>query len=427
MKSVFKLIKVSGNDILLIVSAFLAYTGMYAVRKSFLAAHYSDVVYTSAIGFKTILVISQLVGYMLSKFIGIKVVAETKPENRVWALLGLVSFGLLMLLLFAYVPVYIKPWVLFLNGLPLGIVFGLLLSYLEGRRNTELLVVGLTATFIFSTGFIKTTGVWLMSTFLVDEYLMPFVVGVIFFPLFVASVILINKSKPPNEEDQQLRTKREPMNAESRRNFLQTHGVAFFGLVLIYVLLSVLRDFRDSFIVEFWADMGESGRDSLLTMTEVPIAIVVLVICGLGVLIVNNRVALIIGMLLTIISACFMFLVSYLFAYGMVSPLWWTVLSGGAIYLPYVLFHCLVFERFIAFLRFKGTVGYLFYIGDALGYLGSLFVLLFKELLRIKYSFVDFFLGLNVWGGLAILGVSVLAAILLQKKKHLFYIPKVAA
>ena len=176
-------ISITKNDLLLIIAAFVSYTGMYAVRKSFLAAQFSgETLY--GYDYKTVLVLSQVVGYMLSKFIGIKLVSESKGRHSEWLLLGLVLLGLLCLFLFVALPHVLRPIAMFVNGLCLGMIFGLVLSYLEGRRNTELLVAGLSTTFIFSTGFIKSIGVWLIQSMNVSEIWMPFVTGLLFFPFF---------------------------------------------------------------------------------------------------------------------------------------------------------------------------------------------------------------------------------------------------
>ena len=50
---------------------------------------------------------------------------------------------------------------MFINGLPLGMVFGLVMAYLEGRRQTEMLAAVLCASFIVSSGFVKSVGKWL--------------------------------------------------------------------------------------------------------------------------------------------------------------------------------------------------------------------------------------------------------------------------
>ena len=54
---------------------------MYAFRKPFTAAKYEDMVWLG-IGFKTILIASQVTGYTLSKFIGIKLISEMPAEKR---------------------------------------------------------------------------------------------------------------------------------------------------------------------------------------------------------------------------------------------------------------------------------------------------------------------------------------------------------
>lgn len=398
------------------LAAFLCYTGMYAVRKSFLAGQYTGTEW-AGLHFKTILVISQVIGYMLSKFIGIKVISELNHEQRTRYLIGMVGFGLLMLLAFAVVPPDLKPIALFLNGLPLGMVFGVVLSYLEGRRNTELLVAALSATFIFSTGFVKTTGVWLLQDFGVGEYMMPFLTGLLFFPIFLLAVWMLRQSKPPGPADVEHRTERLPMNARQRTAFLKKHGWGFAGMVIVYIFLTVIRDFRDNFIVEFWAELGYSQQPELITLTEIPVAVVVLIIAAAGVLIQSNRRAFNSGMLLTMFCALLILVVTVLFSRALLSPVIWMVGTGIGVYLPYILFHCLLFERLIALLRFKGNIGFLFYVADALGYAGSVGVMLFKELGNFQTTWVNFFIQLNIYAALGILGVSVLALFVISRSR----------
>src|SRR5262249_39450529 len=116
-----------------VVAAFGTYFCMYAFRKPFTAASYPDPV-VAGIDFKVILVTAQVAGYMLSKFLGIKVVAEMPPARRARYILLLIGLAEAALLLFGLVP---PPWsalCLLLNGLPLGMVFGLVLGFLEGRK-----------------------------------------------------------------------------------------------------------------------------------------------------------------------------------------------------------------------------------------------------------------------------------------------------
>ncbi|SFT36642.1 hypothetical protein SAMN04489724_0429 [Algoriphagus locisalis] len=408
------------STVLLMVGAFLCYTGMYAVRKAFLAGQYLDLEFFG-LDFKTVLVISQVMGYMFSKFVGIKLVSEMTSAKRATYLVGLVGFGLLMLLAFALLPTDFKPIALFLNGMPLGMVFGLVFSYLEGRKNTELLAAALSATFIFSTGFVKTVGVWLMQDFGVGEYIMPFLTGLLFFPLFLVAVRMLSVSQQRSEEDLTLRSERLPMNARQRWDFLRKHGLVFGGLVVVYVLLTIVRDFRDNFMVEFWAELGMQGSPELITYTEIPVAVLVLVLAAFGVLIRDNRKAFNYGIYLSMVCCIGIVVLTWFFERGMVSPVWWMVINGVGLYLPYILFHCLIFERFVALLRFSGNVGFLFYTADALGYTGSVGVMLFKEFSTTQVTWVNFLGDLNQIAGVIMTAVCIITLFLLQfksKKQH---------
>ncbi len=95
---------------------------------------------------------AQVFGYMLSKFLGIRVISEIHPHRRAIWVFWLVLMAEGALILFGLVP---RPWNLvciFLNGLPLGMVFGMVMGLLEGRRMTEALTAGLCASFILADG-----------------------------------------------------------------------------------------------------------------------------------------------------------------------------------------------------------------------------------------------------------------------------------
>ncbi|WP_417369886.1 DUF5690 family protein [Flavobacterium beibuense] len=404
------------STVWIMLSAFLCYTGMYAVRKSFLAGQYQDLDFGYGLDAKTILVISQVMGYMLSKFLGIKLISEMPKHKRANWLIGFVLFGLSMLGLFSILPNGLKPLALFLNGLPLGMVFGVVISYIEGRRNSEMLAAALSATFIFSTGLVKTVGVVLMQDYSISEYNMPFFTGLFFMPLFIIAVWMLKRAKDPCSMDVEERSERVPMYARERKDFLKQNGWGYFGLVAIYILLTVVRDFRDNFIVEFWAEQGYSQAPQVITLTEIPVAVIVLVITAMGILIRNNSKAFNTGMWLTISGAVVILVSTMLFEKGYLSPVFWTIISGIGIYLPYILFHCLLFERLIALLSYRGNVGFLFYLADALGYLGSVVVLILKEVTGFKQSWVAFFTGLNIKTAVLVLIISLLTMLYFNRK-----------
>jgi hypothetical protein len=145
-----------------ILAAFGTYFCMYGFRKPYTAADF-DGYLLWGIGYKTVLVSSQIIGYALSKFIGIKVISELGNQNRTKILIGFILFAQLMLVGFGLVPPSFGIIFLFLNGLPLGMVYGIVQSYLEGRKMTEALIAGLCISFILADGFTKTVGSYLLQ------------------------------------------------------------------------------------------------------------------------------------------------------------------------------------------------------------------------------------------------------------------------
>src|SRR6187402_336490 len=85
------------------LSAFCLYTCVYAFRKTFSAATFDDLVF-AGISYKGWLVVAQVTGYGLSKFIGIKVISELKAHSRSMGILLMVSIAGVSWLLFALVP-----------------------------------------------------------------------------------------------------------------------------------------------------------------------------------------------------------------------------------------------------------------------------------------------------------------------------------
>src|SRR5215203_664366 len=84
------------------IAAFGAYACMYGFRKPFTAASYTGAEWGA--GFKAWLVTSQVLGYTVSKFIGIRVIAEMRPERRAGLILMLVVIAQIALVLFGIVP-----------------------------------------------------------------------------------------------------------------------------------------------------------------------------------------------------------------------------------------------------------------------------------------------------------------------------------
>jgi len=374
------------------VMAFCCYTCVYAFRKTFSVATFEGLAY-AGISYKVWLVTFQVVGYACSKFAGIKIISELKSASRAMGILLMVSIAGVSWLLFASVPAPYNIIFLFTNGFPLGLVWGMVFGYLEGRRFTEVLGAGLSVSFIFSAGFAKSIGGFIMRDWGVSESWMPFVTCCLFLAPLLILLFLLDKLPPPSAEDEKLRTRRQPMNAGERTRFIITFwpGIALF--TLSYMLLTTFRDFRDNFSAEVWQALGRGNSPEIFTTTEVPVSIIVLVVMGSIMVIKNNALALMVNHVIILVGMILIGIATMLFQQQLISPTLWMILIGLGLYLGYVPFNSIFFDRMLAAFQYVGTVGFIMYVADAFGYLGSVSVLFFKEFGYAKLSWLDFFIS----------------------------------
>jgi hypothetical protein len=82
---------------------------------------------------------------------------------------------------------------------------------------------------------------------------------------------------------------------------------------------------------------------------------------------------------------------SLLFVNGQLDGGIWMQAVGLGLYMAYIPFNAIFFERMIAAFRLKGNVGFLIYITDAFGYLGSVMVMLFKESMDMDVKWTIFY------------------------------------
>ncbi|MFZ4772270.1 MAG: DUF5690 family protein, partial [Ferruginibacter sp.] len=276
-------------------------------------------------------------------------------------------------------------------------------------------------------GVVKACGRFLIDNFHVHEMWMPFIVGLAFIPLLFLGIYMLHKLPPPDNQDIELRTERIPMNDKQRWQFFLRFAPGIVLAVLIYVGLTIFRDLRDNFAVEFWTGFGLSNTPQMLILSEVPIALSVLIIIALMILIRNNQLAFFSTFIIIFISGIILLLATLLFMAEKIDPIKWMIIAGFAMYLPYLIYHTVFFERWIAHFRFKSNIGFLMYVSDAFGYLGSTAILLFKNFSHSKVSWVDFFKISALSIALLLIVVSFFAFLYFRSfekaKQDLVYVP----
>ena len=340
---------------------------------------------------------------MFSKFYGIKFIAELRRLGRGKLILLLVGISWLAWLLFALIPPPYNFWTLFFNGFPLGLLWGVVFSYVEGRRTTDFISAALAVSFIFGSGVCKSTASWVMQAWKVSEYWMPFVVGLIFFLPLLVFVYAMEKIPPPDEKDVQLRTIRIPMDTAKRKLFLRSFLPGLIALIVIYILVTILREVRDNYMADMWRESGELFQSAVFVQSETIISLILLVIIGSMIMLRNNFSVLMITHGIMILGFVVAAVATMLFGNGSISMFSWTTSVGLGLYMVYIPYNSLLFDRLIAAFRFAGTVGFLIYIADSFGYLGSVAVLISKSIFRLEMHWLHFYQNLVLL--MAIVGV----------------------
>ena len=395
--------------------AFGAYFAMYAFRKPFTVASFAQSGHYW-IQYKIALVITQVLGYALAKVAGVKFVSETPPERRALYILLLIGAGELALVGFALVP---PPWnigFMLVNGLSLGMIWGLVFGFLEGRRESEVLGAILCTSFIVSSGVVKSAGKSVMLAGWANEYWMPAVTGLLFAPLLVICVLGLVAMPPPSEADKQLRVARTPMDGAARRSMFRAYAPGLSALIVAFIGLTLLRDFRDNFAAEIWTGLGMGGNAEIFALSELPVAVIVLATLSLLMFIRDNRRAFMANLLLVAVGFCLAGAASVLFQAHLIGPVTWMITLGAGLYLSYTPFNAILFDRFIAASGRAGTAGFLMYLADSFGYAGSVLLLVVRNFMDLSLSWVDFLILLSYAVAVVGLALVILAAIYFRRR-----------
>lgn len=372
------------------VVSFLTYASVYAYRKPFTVLTFDGLVFWG-VKYQTLLIITQGLGYMCSKFYGIRFISELKRIGRWKTAAVLVGVAWLSLLAFAIVPAPYGMICLFINGFMLGFMWGIVFSYIEGRRATDFIGSALAVSFIFAGGFTRTVALLLQKNWNVADQWLPFVTGLVFSVPLIILMYLLERVPQPDAMDVKERTQRLPMTQAERKNFLKVFGWGILAVTITYLFLTIMRDIRDNFMANMWIELGYGSKPDVFTTTETITSIIILVMMSSLVVVRKNIKAfrlihfvVLAGFLLAGIS-------SALFLSGQLSGFLWMQLVGLGLYMGYISFNCIFFERLIAAFKIAGNVGFLIYLVDAYGYLGSTSVMLSKEIIQNKLTWTQFY------------------------------------
>jgi hypothetical protein len=365
------------------IAAFTGYTSMYAFRRPFTATGYDAVepiaLLGVAFGYKSIAVISQVVGYTCSKFLGVKFASEASLSRRVPIVIGLILFAEAMLVLFALTPTPQNVLFLFLNGLPLGMVWSMLFGIVEGRRISEFLGLGMSVSVVFASGWVKGVGLWTMEAWHVSEFWMPAVTGLLFVPLLLLSMFMLWHVPPPTTADIEQRTQRAAMRRDDRSEFVRSFFPGIAMLTLGYLCLMAYRSIRDDFMDQVLRDLGHTVTSSDFVSIESYVGMVVIAILCLLWFFRDNRQAVWANLTLIGLGAVLLGGSTVLLKMDWLDPKTFYILNGIGLYVAFVPYQSILMDRLLASLHTVATAAFLISLGDSFGYLSVVATYLVRD------------------------------------------------
>ncbi len=388
MRGLRKAIGLNGWTWVAVISAFVTYYCMYAFRKPFAVLKFEGEWFGGEVALKSAVVVSQLIGYVTAKFLGTRVCSSLRREDIWRALVICIGVALTSLALLGILPVNWAFTAMILNGLSLGMVWGMVMRPLEGRGQSELLLAGLCCSFIIASGDVKSTGQWVLdsswfaSSFAGEQW-MPFATALIYLGPFLLAAFVLGKVPAPTAEDVIRRSERAPMGPEERLRFVRELLWILVPMATTYLMLTAFRDYRDNFQAELFEAVGVDLEENkqAFSNSERVVAFATVALVSLAIMVRRHLLALRVTMILMMAGASLSVGAIYLRRAEMIDGMTWMVLSGVGTYLSYILVHCLLFERLVALTRAPGNSVFAMMLFDGIGYLGPIMVIPLSDLL----------------------------------------------
>lgn len=405
------------SDALLILwaggAALLSYSLVYALRKPYTAASFEGLTFMGS-DYKVAVTTIQILGYVIAKFFGIKIISELKKENRFRFFVGSAILAELALVGFGLLEAPYNVAAMFVNGLSLGCMWGVIFSFIEGRKVTDILASLLGVSMVFSSGVAKSFGLFAMNEMQIDQFWMPAVIGGFALPLLVFMGYMLKRLPQPTAEDIALRNERVVLDGKGRVALFRKYAPILMLLFIGNFMLLVLRDIKEDFLVNILDMSNQSSW--LFARIDTIVTLIILGIFALFAFFRSNIRALLWLMTLVIAGCLTMTYVSFHYETLNLKPVTWLFIQSLSLYIAYLTFQTIFFDRFIACFRIKGNVGFFIALIDFIGYLGTVTLLSTKEFLNIELEWFALFNHIAGFVGATCSILFIVASILIHRK-----------
>lgn len=394
-------------------AVLLSYSLVYALRKPYTAAAFNDIE-LFGVDYKIAVTTIQIIGYLIAKFVGIKLISELKREHRFKFFVSSVIVAEASLIAFGMIAAPYNAFAMFLNGLSLGCMWGVIFSFIEGRRVTDILASLLGISIVFSSGLAKSVGLYVMNEVHVDQFWMPALIGAVALPVLLFLGYALKKLPNPNQTDIAHKSERMAINSQQRKDIFRNYMPILTMLFAANFMLLVLRDIKEDFLVNI-IDMSNQSS-WLFAQVDSIVTLIILGLFGLMIFVKSNIKALMTLLGLVTISTLVMSYVSMNHQALNLNPIVWLFTQSLSLYIAYLTFQTIFFDRFIACFKIKGNVGYFIAMIDFIGYTGTVIVLFSKELFQVNTNWFELYNAMSAIVGIASSVLFVLAGILLLKR-----------
>jgi len=260
----------------------------------------------------------------------------------------------------------------FLSSLLSSCIYGALITYVEGRETTEVVLALITGLHVYAGTLSRAAAALVLRWGALPDSAMPLALAAVACPLSCALLVVVDRAPGPSPADVAARTIRAPMTSPERSAFLRAYLPGVLAVVPAYALLAGVRSFRDLYagpIVS--AALGVADTKDIppyfFFVADLPGAVAVvggLVLLGT---VTDHRACLRWMLGAMVCGAVSTVGVTVLFEVDLLGGLAWQLLLGCTVFTTYTFLGAPFFERLFAATRTRGTVSFLIFGADMFG------------------------------------------------------------
>ena len=157
------------------------------------------------------------------------------------------------------------------------------------------------------------------------------------------------------------------------------------------LFITVLQDIKEDFLVKILDVNTHNYSSWLFARVDGIVTVIILIIFGSMSLIKSNIKVLFLLLFLVMGGAATLSFVAFRYYELQLSPLAWLFIQSLCLYISYLSFQTIFFDRFIACFKIRGNVGFFIATIDFIGYTGTVLVLVAKEFFNPDINWLEFY------------------------------------